>query len=58
MRGVAAYCLKQSPDMMVPYYYPRSSRLGEKEKPSVVISFGGRGGIRGWIIHRDHSRSW
>jgi len=52
---VAAYYLKTSPDMMVTYYHPKSSRQGEKEKLSAVISFGGRGGIRGWINHRDYT---
>ncbi len=52
---VAAYYLKKSPDMMVTYYHPKSSRQGEKEKLSAVISLGGRNGIYGWINHRDHT---
>ena len=51
----AAYFLKQDPDRIVTFIHPKSPRKGEKVKLSEVISFAGRGGVRGWIDHRDYA---
>lgn len=52
---VATHYLRENPDLTVTFYHKKSARRGQTAKLSEVISFSGRGGIRGWINHRDYT---
>ena len=52
---VASYYLAKSPDLKVTFFHQRSTRRGESVPLRELISVNGRGQVRGWINHADHT---
>ena len=52
---VASYYLAKSPESKVTFVHQRSDRKGESVTLRELISVNGRGQVRGWINHRDHT---
>lgn len=50
---IAAEVLKE-PDRMATYNNPKSTRFGEQDKLSDIISVNTRGQVKGWVNHANH----
>ena len=51
----ASRFLAESPERRVTFCHPRSSRYGESVPLRELLSVDGRGRVRGWIDHGDHT---
>lgn len=51
----ASHYLAKSPDLKVTFVHRKSTRQGESVQLRELISVNGRGQVRGWINHRDHT---
>lgn len=52
---VASHFLKKDKNRMVEFVHPKSELLGKKAKLCEVISLSERGGVRGWVNHRNYT---
>ena len=52
---IATRLLTEDPDRLVTYYHEKSTRQGEQDKLSDVISVSASGAVSGWVNHANYT---
>ena len=52
---IATKLLSEDPDQLVTYYHEKSTRTGEQDKLSDVISVSATGAVSGWVNHANYT---
>ena len=52
---IASMLLAEDPDRLVTYYHEKSTRRGEQDKLSDVISVSASGAVSGWVNHANYT---
>lgn len=52
---IARKLLEENPDRLVTYYHEKSTRQGEQDKLSDVISVSASGAVSGWVNHANYT---